>query len=288
MRDWDIVSGVGITALAVAAARAVESSRAEPLVEDPYAAAFVRAAQAPMPLPTRAGELPREDALWERMSLFLGLRSRFFDEYLAEASTAGVRQVVILAAGLDSRAFRLDWPDETTLFEVDQPRVLEFKDEVLAEQGAQPRCERRTVAVDLRDDWANALLDKGFDPEQPTAWLVEGLLPYLARDAATRLLDTVHSLSALESTVAIEYVHDPKAALEDPAVENMLKEFGFDFAALLPDDPHGDPAEQLAELGWAVGDVSGADLAERYGRQLTDNVTSMFGANGRYLTGRLG
>lgn len=288
MRDWDIVSGVGITALAVAAARAVESSRPEPLVEDPYAASFVEAADSPLPLPTRAGELPREDALWERMSLFVGLRSRFFDEYLMEAATAGVRQVVILAAGLDSRAFRLDWPAETTLYEVDQPRVLEFKDEVLAQRRAVPRCERRTVAVDLRDDWANSLRDEGFDPGRPTAWLVEGLLPYLARDAAARLLDTVHALSAPESTVAIEYVHDPKAALEDPAVQKMLQEFGFDFVALLPDDPHGDPVEQLSELGWTVGDVSGADLAERYGRQLEDTVTSMFGANGRYLTGRFG
>lgn len=288
MRDWDITSGVGITALAVAAARAVESSHPEPLVDDPYAAAFVEAADSPIPLPTRAGELPREDRLWERMSLFLGLRSRFFDEYLTEAATAGVRQVVILAAGLDSRAFRLDWPPETILYEVDQPRVLEFKDEVLTRQRAVPRCERRPVAADLRDDWANALRDSRFEPEQPTAWLVEGLLPYLDREAATRLLDTIHALSAPESTVAIEYVHDPKAALEDPAVQNMMREFGFDFTALLPADPHGDPVEQLSELGWAVGDVSGADLAERYGRELRDTVTSMFGANGRYLTGRFG
>jgi methyltransferase (TIGR00027 family) len=288
MRDWDIVSGVGVTALAVAAARAVESSRDEPLVDDPYAAAFVEAAQAPMPLPTRVGELPREDTLWERMSLFLGLRSRFFDEYFAEAWTAGVRQVVVLAAGLDCRAFRLDWPSGTTLYEVDQPRVLEFKDQVLAGQGAHPRCVRRTIAADLRDDWAKALLDKGFDPEQPTAWLVEGLFPYVPRDGAARLLETVHSLSAPESTVAIEYVHDSNAALEDPAVGTMLREFGFDFAALLPADPHGEPGEQLSALGWTVGDVSGADLAERYGRELHDEVTSMFGANGRYLTGRLG
>ncbi|GHF75200.1 methyltransferase (TIGR00027 family) [Amycolatopsis bartoniae] len=285
MQDWDIVSGIGITALAVAAARAVESSRDEPLVSDPYAVAFVEAADSPIPLPRRAGDLPRDDDLWERMSLFVGLRSRFFDEYLLEAMTAGVRQVVVLAAGLDARAFRLDLPPETTLYEVDQPRVLEFKDSVL---DAQPRCERRTVAVDLRNDWAGALGDAGFDPEQPTAWLVEGLLPYLSRDASAQLLDTLHTLSAPGSTVAIEYVHDPKAALEDPAVRNLLREFGFDYAALLPEDPHGDPGEQLSAAGWTVSAVSGADLAERYGRTPLDDGASMFGANDRYLTGRFG
>lgn len=283
--DWDIVTDVGITALAVAAARAIDSHRPQPLVSDPYAELFVAAARPEPAMPVRpAGAIEP----WQDMADYLGVRSRFFDEYFAEAWTAGVRQVVVLAAGLDCRAFRLDWPSGTTLYEVDQPRVLEFKDQVLAGQGAHPRCVRRTIAADLRDDWAKALLDKGFDPEQPTAWLVEGLFPYVPRDGAARLLETVHSLSAPESTVAIEYVHDSNAALEDPAVGTMLREFGFDFAALLPADPHGEPGEQLSALGWTVGDVSGADLAERYGRELHDEVTSMFGANGRYLTGRLG
>lgn len=288
MEDWDVVSGVGLTALAVAAARAVDSSRMSPLVRDPYAASFVEAVpDPPIPMPVRAEDVPWDDKLWDRMSLFVGLRSRFFDEYLAEAWSEGVRQVVIPAAGLDSRAFRLDWPAESTLFEIDQPRVLKFKDEVLGGEAAEPRCDRRPVATDLRGDWASVLTEHGFDPERPTAWLIEGLLPYLTGQDARRLLDVVGELSAPGSTIAIEYVTDGNSIRRDPAVRGVLDQFGFDFEALLPDDMAGDPTAQLADAGWAVGSVSGGDLAKRYGRDVGDQVDAMFGANGRYLTGRL-
>ncbi|GAA5163191.1 MULTISPECIES: SAM-dependent methyltransferase [Amycolatopsis] len=288
MADWDVLSGTGLTALAVAAARAVESSRAEPLVDDPYAAAFVAAANPPIPMPTTADQLPGADPVWERMSLFMGLRSRFFDEYLVEAATAGVRQVVLVAAGLDSRAFRLDWPPETKVYEVDQPRVLEFKDRVLAERGAAARCERHAVGVDLREDWPKALAEAGFDVEQPTAWLVEGLLPYLPEEAAAALLDTLCALSAPGSTVGVEYLHDPGAAFTDPAVGALLRDSGFDYAALLPERTLADPGERLSAAGWTVSVIGSEELAERYGRVIQEDGPSMFGANGRYVTGRLG
>ncbi|KAA9154051.1 SAM-dependent methyltransferase [Amycolatopsis acidicola] len=284
-RDWDIVSSVGLTALAVTAARAVETSREDGLVEDPYAAAFVRATRPPIPMPTSTADLPNE--LWDRMALFMGLRSRFFDEYFAEAWTAGVRQTVLLAAGLDSRAYRLEWPEDSTVFEVDQPRVLEFKDEALAEQGAKPACDRRVVAVDLRDDWEKALLAKGFDPEQPTAWLAEGLLPYLPDDAVERLLDTVHRLSTPDSTVAVEYMLAEAVIENDPEIDRMMEEFGFDVRPLLAGG-YERAGEFLTHLGWAVGEVSGNDLAERYGREMNDSLSQRFGTNSRYLTGRLG
>ena len=90
-----------------------------------------------------------------------------------------MRQIVIPAAGLDSRAYRLAWPDGTVVFELDQPQVLEFKHEVLAGSGDAPTAERREIAVDLRDDWPQALRRSGFDPSRPSAWIVEGLLVYL-------------------------------------------------------------------------------------------------------------
>jgi methyltransferase (TIGR00027 family) len=238
-------------------------------------------------MPTHTGEVPPEDDLWDRMSLFMGMRSRFFDEYFAEAWTAGTRQAVVLAAGLDCRAYRLDWPSDTTVFEIDQPRVLEFKDRVLAQQGARPNCERHVVAVDLRDDWAQALVHKGFDPEQPTAWLAEGLLPYLPGEAVARLLDSIHSLSAPGSTVAVEYVHDAQAMLGDPNVRTVVRDSGFDLATLFASGPQRDPADYLSTLGWVAGGVSSRDLAERYGRTLDDEVFSLFADNGRYLTARL-
>lgn len=288
MRDWDIVSGIGITALFVASARAIESSRAEPLIVDPYAATFVEAANAPTRLPTRVGELSSPDALLEQMSHFMALRSRFFDEYLAEATTAGARQVVILAAGLDSRAYRLDWPSETTVYEVDQPGVLEFKEQVLADASARPQCERRTVAADLRDDWPKSLQVNGFDPALPTAWLVEGLLLYLPAEATAALLDTIHSLSAPGSTIAIEHVEGMKDALEDPRAQKLLKEVPYDYTRLLPEGPAGDPVGQLSQLGWAVGEVSVADLAERYGRSDDGVVMAVYAVCARCVTGRLG
>ena len=117
---------------------------------------------------------------------------------------AGIRQVVILAAGLDSRAYRLDWPAGTTVFEIDQPKVLEYKTSTLDAHGADPRAHRIPVAVDLRDDWPAALTDAGFDSAQPTAWLAEGLLPYLPPDAQDRLFELVTTHSAPGSQIAVE------------------------------------------------------------------------------------
>ncbi|NKQ55313.1 SAM-dependent methyltransferase [Amycolatopsis sp. K13G38] len=287
LRDWDITSGVGITALAVAAARAVDTTREDGLVRDPYAADFVAAAGAPVPMPVDAAALTTEDHMWDLMSTFMGVRSRFFDEYFAEAAEYGVRQAVILAAGLDCRAFRLDWPAGSTVFEVDQPRVLEFKDRVLAERNARPGARRRVVAVDLRDDWAAALLAEGFDARQPTAWLAEGLLPYLPDDAAIRMLDIIHELSAPGSTVALEHMANPRAMLDDPLVLRTVDEFGFDLSSLFAGGPEKNPAEYLSTLGWAIGDSSSGELAARYGKEFDDELADLFADNGRYVTARL-
>ncbi|GAA3439943.1 SAM-dependent methyltransferase [Kutzneria kofuensis] len=179
--DWDIVTDVGITALAVAAARAIESHRANPLVSDPYAELFVAAARPQPPMPTRPADAPDP---WQDMGDYLGVRSRFFDEYFAAGAT---RQAVLLAAGLDVRGYRLDWPAGTVVYELDVPKVLQFKQNVLADNGVASRTEVRNVDVDLRDDWPTALQRAGFDRTAPTSWLAEGLLPFLPNDAVERL-----------------------------------------------------------------------------------------------------
>jgi methyltransferase (TIGR00027 family) len=145
----------------------------------------------------------------------LAVRSKFFDDVLSAAAGNGVRQLVILAAGLDTRAFRLDWARGTTVYEIDASMVLEFKDAVLAAHGAVPGCERRTVAADLREDWPAALIQAGFDPAMPTAWLAEGLFPYLPDEAIDALLGHVHALSVPGSLIALEHLPGGTSTLDD-------------------------------------------------------------------------
>ncbi len=192
--SWDIVSSVGLTALGVATFRALETVRPDALIQDDFARWFVEAAGEPhftglLADPSSLGDVP--------VSGFMGSRTRFFDEFFSTATSAGVSQAVILAAGLDARAYRLDWPTGTTVFEVDQPQVLEFKEEVLADHGARAKADRRPVAVDLRDDWPAALHAAGFDPGKPTAWSVEGLLAYLPGAAHDALFERIDQLSSL-------------------------------------------------------------------------------------------
>jgi methyltransferase (TIGR00027 family) len=207
------------------------------------------------------------------MATYLGVRSRFFDEFFAFASAAGIDQVVLLAAGLDTRAFRLDWLPGTTVYELDAPKVVQFKDRVLTEQGAQSRCHRRTVAVDLREDWPAALLQGGFHPRRPTAWLAEGLLPFLPDDAKDNLLTRVHELSAAGSQIAIEHINgDVATLLREPMFQDMAERFGFDMAELWPGNQHYDPAEWLADQGWAVSTARAAAVAEQYRRPLDETI----------------
>ncbi|HET6499363.1 MAG TPA: SAM-dependent methyltransferase [Amycolatopsis sp.] len=282
LRDWDIVSDVGITALGAAAARALDSGRPDALVQDAFAAHFVAAA--PVPMPTRPEEIPADDVMWYQVSRFMGVRTKFLDD---ELSAAGVGQVVILAAGLDCRAFRLDWPQGTTVFELDQPRVLEFKDRVLAERGARARCVRRTVPIDLRDDWATALTGAGFDPGLPTAWLAEGLLFYLSGEACRLLMDTVHRLSAPGSRIAVEHYDKVHTVLDE--MENIRSADGaeIDMPVLFGGGPDESPDQYLSRLGWRTSRTGCYDLGERYGRPLEGVLLKTFGDSARFITGTL-
>lgn len=271
-QQWDILSGPGITALGVAAARALESDRPDRLINDPYASAFLAAVPLPVPTPLR---WPRDGAVESELmaylvdaSNYMGVRSRFFDDFLLDAGRAGCSQLVILAAGLDTRAFRLDWPAGIRLYELDQPAVLEFKDRVLAQEGARVRCVRQTIGIDLRADWPSALLAAGFDPGAPTGWLAEGLLPYLPAAAEQQLFATVDTLSAPGSRLAVEYSTDLAGLVRDHEVA-VIREVGVHMTELLHSDPRPSPEPWLTGRGWSVRDELATQVAHRYRRDLT-------------------
>ncbi len=209
---WDIATSVGSTAVMVAAARAAETAKPDPLISDPYAEILVAGAGTGIwefmlddTIPAKLAEPdPEAAAIFEYMQSYQGVRTHFFDEFFGAAVAAGIRQVVILASGLDSRAYRLDWPAGTTVFEIDQPKVLEYKAATLAAHNAKPSAERHEVPIDLRQDWPAALCDAGFDPSRPTAWLAEGLLMYLPAAAQDRLFEQITRLSAAGSRIAVE------------------------------------------------------------------------------------
>ncbi|MGF6887588.1 methyltransferase (TIGR00027 family) [Nocardia sp. GAS34] len=287
---WDIVTGVGLTALAVAAGRAMETHRDGGLVSDPYAEAFVHAADPPVEVPTRLDAAERDsDIPWASMARYMGVRSRYFDDYFTGASAAGVSQVVLLAAGLDARAFRLGWSEGTVIYELDAPKVLEFKDRVLVEQGARPRAQRRVVAVDLREEWTRPLLQAGFDPSRPSAWLAEGLLPFLPNAAKERLLSAVDGLAVPGSSIELEYVDDLAGLRRDPEFQErwtrMAGRMGLDIAQLWPDEEDYPVDAWLSEHGWTVTAERAIDVAEQYGTQFPE-PTMLPTRAGRFITAR--
>lgn len=247
-----VPEGVGRTALGVARVRAYESRRPDRLFEDPYAEAFVAAA--PDAFPEERNTSAQVSAIGVMFAAQGIVRTRFYDDYLLGA---GCRQVVLLAAGLDTRAYRLGWPAGTRLYELDLPDVLEFKERVLAERRARPRCERTVVPVDLREDWATPLVAAGLDRDVPTAWLAEGLLIYLSREEASRLLTDVGRLSAPYSHISCEY-GDPPDLPPIPALERYQALWKGGLGASAPD--------WLAGHGWRVEVHDRAALAVDYGR----------------------
>jgi methyltransferase (TIGR00027 family) len=271
--NWDITTTVGATALLVATARALEAQKPDPLAVDSFAGGFSRAVGGPWAavLDGKDPDHQLNSPEWgQHFVNFQGARTRYFDEYFRQAAEAGVRQVVILAAGLDSRAYRLAWPDGTTIFELDQPRVLEFKREVLAEQGATPHAERREIAVDLREDWPQALRDSGFDPSQPSAWIVEGLLIYLPAAAREQLFAGIDALASPGSWVAVEESAALPAEAYDAAVEDerAARAEGDDrlFFQLIYNEQHNPAQQWFGEHGWTATATPLADYLREAGR----------------------
>jgi methyltransferase (TIGR00027 family) len=269
--QWD-VSGVGVTALGVALCREMENARPDAIVHDPYAQNFLTTRELPESyrkmLPEIGAPADQVAPLWPSMSTYMAVRTRFFDAFFSNVAATGVRQVVIVAAGLDTRAYRLDWPAGTVVFELDQPRVLGFKDEVLGEAGAVARCDRRAVAADLRDDWPALLRESGFDPAQPTAWLVEGLLFYLPAAAEAALFGAIRKLSAPGSRLAIETVAGNQR--DQVLGSNFAAEaIGTPFEvspALWQTELRPEPVDVLDRQGWSVIVDRVVDVAERYRR----------------------
>ncbi|KKW62202.1 class I SAM-dependent methyltransferase [Mycolicibacterium elephantis] len=298
---WDLASSVGATATMVAAARALATSAEQPLIDDPYADPLVRAVGVDFFTRLVSGELRPQDlddsetAGMQRMADNMAVRTKFFDDFFLDTARAGVRQAVILASGLDARAYRLDWPDGVVVYEIDQPAVIDFKSTTLADLGAAPTAERRTVAVDLRHDWPSALIDAGFDPARPSAWSAEGLLGYLPPDAQDRLLDTITELSAPGSWIAVESVPRVDPDLHEKTVERMRttsqrwQQHGFDldFAELVYLGDRNEAATYLEERGWQMTRRSVRELLVANGLPPLDDQDAADFGELQYVSGRL-
>jgi methyltransferase (TIGR00027 family) len=214
----------------------------------------------------------------QRMGGMMAVRTRYFDDFFTEATNAGIRQAVILASGLDARAYRLSWPVGTTVYEIDQPQVIEFKTTTLADLGASPTADRRAVAIDLRLDWPAALKGAGFDPTQPTAWSAEGLMPFLPPDAQDRLLDNITALSAARSRLATESMAGasrdvPMMAARMREVTDRWREHGFDVEMTdlwYPGD-RNDVVEYLGTHGWQTTSTPAAELLAAHGLSVRAN-----------------
>ena len=295
---WDLASGVGATATGVAVGRALASRGADPLINDPFAEPLVRAVGVDFFTRLASGDLDPaavdEGAEFgmARMRDMMAVRTRFFDDFFLEATNAGIRQAVILASGLDARAYRLAWPAGTTVYEIDQPQVIEFKTATLTKLGAVPTAERRAVAIDLRHDWAGGLRTAGLDPARPTAWSAEGLLPFLPPEAQDALLDNITALSAPGSRLATENLPDasesvPMMAERIREATERWREHGFDveMTDLWYGGERHDVVDYLNAHGWAATSTSVAELAAAQGLsvQQQDSPEATFAALG-YVT----
>jgi methyltransferase (TIGR00027 family) len=294
--SWDLASSVGATATMVAASRALASQGPEPLLDDQFAEPLVRAVGHDFFTRMVDGEidLSQDDfPFTERQRREqIAVRTRFFDNFFLDAAGAGIRQAVILAAGLDARAYRLPWPAGTVVFEVDQPEVIAFKTKTLAELGATPTADRRAVGIDLREDWPAALRSSFFDTAAPTAWIAEGLLVYLPPHAQDRLLDNVTALSAPGSRIATENMADMSWFTDERARawRGRWRREGLDLdvADLVWDGPRNQATEYLTSKGWHVTSHTSEDLYAANGLQLPDNeiVAAMRGTMA-YISGEL-
>jgi methyltransferase (TIGR00027 family) len=277
---WDLASSVGATATMVAAARALASAETDAIIDDPYAASLVQAVGLDFFIRLVDGEVvpEAEDGGERDLQLetdSIAVRTRFFDDFFLNAARDGVRQSVILAAGLDARAYRLAWPPGSVVYEVDQPKVVEFKSTAMASLGAAPAADRRTVAIDLREDWPEALRRSGFDATQPTSWSAEGLLMYLPPEAQDQLFDNITALSAPGSRLATEYHPDSGATMTERAqrFNQRWVDLGcdVDLSGLFIEGERSNVVAYLSDRGWQVSSRPRRELFADYGRVFPDD-----------------
>jgi methyltransferase (TIGR00027 family) len=290
---WDLASSVGATATAVAASRAMASQNPDALLNDPWADPLVRAVGIDTFVKLIDGETGHTgDPLLNRraMSEQITVRTRFFDDFFVQAGESGIRQAVILASGLDTRAYRLPWLADTKVFEIDQPQVIAFKTRTLADLGAEPTAERTTVAIDLREDWPAALVEAGFDPKLPTAWSAEGLLVYLPPDAQDRLFDNIAGLSAPGSRIATEHMdlRDVPADWADRLTERSRRiGSNINLAELFYSGDRNPAADYLKDHGWHIDIQTTSQIYAANGFELPDDELASFGDGSGYLTATL-
>lgn len=283
--SWGPAHSVGATATMVAASRAVASQGPDALLDDPLAEPLVRAVGLEPFIRIVDGQVDFEDdPLFNRKARAeqITVRTRFFDDFFTGATEDGVRQAVILASGLDTRAYRLRWPAGTVVYEIDQPQVIAFKTDTLAGLGAAPTAERRAIAIDLRDDWPAALREGGFDVSQPTAWSAEGLLPYLPPEAQDKLFDHITALSAPGSRLATEHVPDPNAFSDErlQRISERWQRFGFNLNAadLFYRGERNVVVDYLSSRGWEVTTHPARDLYAQNGFEFPeDEMSATFG-----------
>jgi methyltransferase (TIGR00027 family) len=297
--SWDITESVGTTALGVAAARAAETDSENPLIRDPFARLFLDAAGPGMwsvfGSPTVSAELadvdPDLSARMKNRVDFMAARTAFFDEFFISAAEAGIRQVVILASGLDSRAWRLPWPDDTTVYELDQPKVLQFKSATLQSHGARPMSTQVDVPIDLRRDWPKVLQRAGFDPSAPTAWSAEGLLRFLPARAQDLLFERIDALSARRSRLATnapgkDFLNPERLARERQEMQRMREVAAREFDTEMPDvqdlwyaEERTDVGNWLSGHGWDATVTTAAELLTHYGRGSTEEDADSIRSN---------
>ena len=297
---WEITESVGATALGVASARAAETESDNPLIRDPFARVFLDAAgdgiwnwhsgrDLPAEIVEAEPELPLQ---MQAMVGYMASRTKFFDSFFQTATNSGIKQAVILAAGLDARSWRLPWPDGVTVYELDQDRVLDFKLSTLTEHGAQPAANRVEVAVDLRHDWPKALQEAGFDPSQPSVWSAEGLMPYLPAAAQDLLFERIDELTASGSRVAVEALGPTFLDEEVRAKRRARMERVRDLMAKVDSDRAIPRTEELfyfeerepvgewfGRHGWKVTVTPAAELMADFGRSAAPEVKDMVPGN---------
>ena len=303
---WDINESVGATALGVAGGRAAETNSENPLIRDPYAQLFLEAAGDGIwkiylddEPPAALAEIdPRFAERMELMKGYMASRTKFFDDFFLAAAAAGIRQSVILAAGLDSRAWRLAWPEGSVVYEIDQPKVLAFKLDTLESHGVSAIATHVGVGIDLRQDWPKALVEAGFDSEQPTAWSAEGLLPYLTADAQDLLFDRVQSLSAPGSRISVEAFTNAFFSAESfTRREAQMEQYraiadklgGKDITEsgnLLYEEERTEVTDWLGAHGWDVTGIGAEDLMAGFGRRVDSDLEEAF-PDSVFVEGRL-
>jgi methyltransferase (TIGR00027 family) len=286
--DWDLASSVGATATMAAMTRAIATRTDPQRLDDPFARPLVAAVGIDILTRLATGEMPPDNLVGPEAIDGAKARTKFYDDFFLKATRAGIGQVVILASGLDARAYRLPWPAGTVVYEIDRPQVIDFKARALADLGVSPTADWRTVAVDLRDDWPAALREAGFDPTQPSAWSAEGLLGYLPPEAQDSLLDSITELSAPGSRVATES-RPPDESSVAPALKTISDRWrthglDIDMAAVRYLGKRNEATASLTALGWTLTTTTTRDLLVASGLQARDDELGM--SDLLYVSGR--